>query len=97
MVSIWWCLLAISSLASANHNVEPKAAIEAARTILQDMGVQPRIVGGYDAPLGLAPYQVSLRLRLIDAMIFGLGHYCGGALISRRAILTAAHCTMATQ
>lgn len=50
-----------------------------------------RIYGGEEAPLGQFPYQVSLRL---GGWSPGLGfkHYCGGAIITNRFILTAAHC-----
>ncbi|XP_076620357.1 transmembrane protease serine 9-like [Colletes latitarsis] len=43
-----------------------------------------QIVGGFDAPDGKFPYQVSLR--------YNGNHFCGGSIISPRYILTAAHC-----
>ncbi|XP_003700881.1 chymotrypsin-1-like [Megachile rotundata] len=45
---------------------------------------EPQIVGGTDAPIGMFPYQVSLRQ--YDR------HFCGGSIISSRYVLTAAHC-----
>ncbi|XP_056633090.1 trypsin-like [Diorhabda sublineata] len=46
---------------------------------------QPKVVGGQEPPIGAIPWQIDLRV--IDDK-----HYCGGALISRRLVLSAAHC-----
>ncbi|KAJ8918099.1 hypothetical protein NQ315_011556 [Exocentrus adspersus] len=46
--------------------------------------VNPRIIGGREVTPNSRPFQVAL---VIDG-----GHFCGGSLISRSYILTAAHC-----
>lgn len=45
-----------------------------------------QIIGGNNAPDGLYPYQVSLRNSKNNL------HFCGGAIISKNYIITAAHC-----
>lgn len=50
-----------------------------------------RIVGGVAISISDAPYQVAL---LLD--YWNTGYYsqsCGGSIISRNVVLTAAHCT----
>ncbi|XP_014215792.1 chymotrypsin-2-like [Copidosoma floridanum] len=49
----------------------------------------PRIMGGTDAPDGKYPYQVSLR----DPQ--SMQHFCGGSILNKRWVLTAAHCITA--
>ncbi|XP_076029063.1 uncharacterized protein LOC143017907 [Oratosquilla oratoria] len=50
--------------------------------------VYPRIVGGYPSKAHSHPWIASLRSR-------GNQHFCGGSVISKRHILTAAHCVVA--
>lgn len=45
-----------------------------------------RVIGGSGVQLGYAPYVASLR-NIYDV------HFCGGAIISTRYVLTAAQCT----
>ncbi|KAG0719036.1 Mediator of RNA polymerase II transcription subunit 6 [Chionoecetes opilio] len=47
----------------------------------------PRIKGGSQATKGAFPWLVSIRVSGSSS-----GHYCGGALIHKRFVLTAAHC-----
>lgn len=44
-----------------------------------------RIVGGFAMNITEVPWQVSLQLRG--------SHFCGGSIIGKSWILTAAHCT----
>ncbi|XP_011185253.2 trypsin isoform X2 [Zeugodacus cucurbitae] len=39
-----------------------------------------------------APWQVSVRLQAYEGIQLGEGHWCGGAVITTRVVLTAAHC-----
>lgn len=52
------------------------------------LGNGGRIVGGENIWIEEAPYQASL-------MYFGY-HICGGAILSKKYIITAAHCKLAT-
>lgn len=49
-----------------------------------------KIVGGQKATRGQFPYQIGMYLYKQDQS----GSKCGGSLISRQWIVTAAHCTL---
>ncbi|KAJ1521906.1 hypothetical protein ONE63_002242 [Megalurothrips usitatus] len=50
--------------------------------------IDPQIVGGHDADISQYPWQVSFRARG--------SHICGGAILNKYWILTAAHCVKAS-
>lgn len=55
--------------------------------------VGPKIVGGEPSQWHDAPFQASLRdLRYDRAAAYGGGHFCGGAIITKRVIISAASC-----
>ncbi|CAH0564486.1 unnamed protein product [Brassicogethes aeneus] len=66
----------------------PKFPIDScgSRSVFWHPEREPRVVGGEEPPYGAIPWQVELKI--------GTTHQCGGALISRRLVLTAAHCVV---
>ncbi|KAH8367983.1 hypothetical protein KR084_005215 [Drosophila pseudotakahashii] len=54
--------------------------------------ILPKIVGGYTVTIDQVPFQVSVRRRKIHEQHYGMGHVCGGAIISQRVVCSAAHC-----
>ncbi|XP_076315387.1 trypsin-2-like [Tachypleus tridentatus] len=56
--------------------------------VIPELGNGDRIVGGRDAVAGSWPWQVSFQY----IYTYPSGHFCGGAVVNRNWILTAAHC-----
>jgi len=53
------------------------------------LAIEPRIMGGEPAPMGVYPWIASLGLKGANSRD---GHFCGGAFIAPDWVVTAAHC-----
>lgn len=76
----FFCVVCVAANAKYTFDLENK----------NGFNLTPRIVGGENAVEGQFPYQVSIRDR------FSHRHFCGGAILNSRFILTAGHCTSGT-
>lgn len=48
-----------------------------------------KIIGGKDASIGEYPWQISI---MMNPVVGGPYHYCGGSILDSTHIVTAAHC-----
>lgn len=55
-------------------------------------GQTNRIVGGHNTKINDYPHQISLRSRPIFCPQCPYSHYCGGSILAKNIVLTAAHC-----
>ncbi|XP_047112422.1 trypsin 3A1-like [Schistocerca piceifrons] len=62
----------------------PLVAVLALVSVASTSAQVPRIVGGTNVSIELVPWQVSVQI--------GDKHFCGGSIISKSWVLTAAHC-----
>ncbi|KAG8436321.1 hypothetical protein GDO86_007431, partial [Hymenochirus boettgeri] len=58
------------------------------RPLIEEAQLGSRIIGGVDARQGHWPWIVSIQYTVGT----GFGHFCGGSIINREWVLTAAHC-----
>lgn len=66
---------------------------------LQDIALSShneRIVGGYETHIAVFPHQISLRRKGITTPKNAFSHICGGSIINKDTVITAAHCIIAT-
>ncbi|QWP75155.1 serine protease [Lysobacter sp. K5869] len=86
MKAFKWMGLA-ATLALAGLSVSAQAAQPAQKDL-----VRPQIIGGIDVSNGKYPFMVTVQLKLLGGANAYDNHWCGGSLISRWLVLTAAHC-----
>ncbi|XP_030378272.1 trypsin epsilon [Scaptodrosophila lebanonensis] len=78
--------------ARAKHTTKRKKPTIKPRTDYEDDEFHFLVTGGYRPTVNqLVKYVVSIRTAK-ERKFFGDNHFCGGAIISTKAILTAAHC-----
>jgi secreted trypsin-like serine protease len=83
------CLLALAVLSGLLAAVPASALAGDVRQ--RSGGITPRVINGTDVPGGDFPWTVSISRKGSYAED---GHQCGGTLIARRVVLTAAHCVV---
>ena len=82
-----FCIIIINNLQIFPHVPSIISEDDCGWSQYADAGIEggSRIVGGWEARLNEFPYQISVQWRG--------SHVCGGSLLDRYHVLTAAHCT----
>lgn len=80
--------MSLAGLLAASALAAPAQAAQKAATPPD----QAKIIGGTDVSNGKYPFMVTVQLKLIGGDNAYDNHWCGGSLISRWLVLTAAHC-----
>lgn len=82
MLGIWSGIYLITSCVFAAKFNKQNNAVESDSTKSMD-NVKP---------LNVSEYHVSLRLRSLESVKFGNGHFCSGVMLTSYFVLTVAHC-----
>lgn len=56
------------------------------------VGTDSPLLEGERKPLNVLEYHVSLRMKSLESVKFGNGHFCSGVMITSNFVLTVAHC-----